>query len=337
MRRHLVLSCGAILLLLLLLAGAWFSRSLWLEGVGDTASLDQDFPAAASELRAQKKHWSELITQAGAEQAYAVFLEEAPKKSLDTHAQAHAFGEALYESEGLEGLRVCDASFEFGCYHSFFGLAVNAEGIGALPKFDEACKSKYGNDLPCQHGIGHGILVYTDYDNLQDALELCETISSLPTGGCSSGVFMEYNFHTMESVRGGDYLREPTENLYEPCDTLPQRFQASCYFEQVQWWQAVFKDDFARIGELCAALPAQSAEYTACYNGVGNYIAASAAFDYDRMVALCGAMPGADAQGLCHEGASWLVRAVEGKEALAPKLCEALEEPYQSQCLQKLE
>ncbi len=300
------------------------------DNLGDT------FPAVASELRELKEHWKATIEAIGPEKAYADFLEEAPRSSLATHSQAHAFGEALYEAEGISGLRYCDSSFEFGCYHSFFGVAVNAEGIGTLPRFSEACKDKFGDkDLPCQHGIGHGLLVYTDYDNLLQALELCETISTLPTGGCSSGVFMEYNFHTMDDST--DFVREAGDDLYAPCNVLPQRFQASCYFEQVQWWQSVVGKDYARIGALCAKLPSNSAEYQACYNGTGNYIAADAKFDVDQIIAWCALMPNGASQGLCHEGATWLVRAEEGGDVLAAQLCDVLQEPYKAQCFQKLQ
>ena len=293
---------------------------------------------SASSLRALKERWKNSIQKDGAEDSYTAFKSEASKlDSVSAHAESHAFGEALYELKGLEGLSTCDSSFEFGCYHSFFGLAVSAEGIGTLPKFDQACKTKYGDrNLPCQHGIGHGILVYTDY-NLVKALELCETISTLPTGGCSSGVFMEYNFHSMAENADGSYLREKSENLYEPCDTLPTRFQASCYVEQVQWWQGIEKGDFKIIGHLCAALPVHSDVYEACYHGVGNYGATQVSSEFEGTIKICALMPNEESEALCHEGASWLIRGQEGKEQDAHKLCDVLHEPYRSSCAKKLQ
>lgn len=299
--------------------------------------IQKNFPATASELRALKSKWKDAIVEMGAPNAYAAFLKEAPQLSIDTHAQSHAFGEALYEVEGLPGLKVCDSSFEFGCYHSFFGLAVNAEGIGSLSKFNEACKSKFNNNLPCQHGIGHGVLVYTDYDNLVEALELCETISSLPTGGCSSGVFMEYNFHTMDSSSGNQYIRGKTDDVYAPCNSLPERFQASCYNEQVQWWQNIYNSDFAYIGELCAVLPDGSDIYEACYHGIGNYTAAETQFNYEDIVATCVQMPNINAQALCHEGATWLMNGDKSKKDEAMQLCKVLSSPYDTNCLRKLQ
>jgi hypothetical protein len=296
-------------------------------------------PESAQSLRAAKEKWKEVIQKDGPERAYASFKTEAENITIEgsAHNQAHAFGEALYELEGLSGLSTCDSSFEFGCYHSFFGVAVAALGIGVLPEFDQACKTKYGDmNLPCQHGIGHGVMVYTDYD-LVKGLELCETISDLPTGGCSSGVFMEYNFHTMAEDGNPAYLREKTDNVYAPCDTLPTRFQASCYLEQVQWWQGIFKGDFRHIGQLCAALPPLSDIYDACYHGIGNYGAAQADLLFDDIVQTCSLMPNEYSLALCHEGASWLVRGQEEKADEAMRLCTVLNEPYKTTCTQKLQ
>ena len=293
--------------------------------------------ATAQTLREAKISWEKRIKEIGPEKASKEFVSQAPSLPLSTHDQAHAFGEALYAVEGLNGLGYCDSSFEFGCYHSFFGVAVAEEGIGVLSKFDEACKSAYPKMyMPCQHGIGHGILVYTDYENLIDALKLCETVSTLPTGGCSSGVFMENNFHTMDTSVGTSFLRSTDNDLYAPCNTLPERFQASCYFEQVQWWQNLFNNDFEYLGKLCVALPANSAEYTACYNGIGNYVAAFAAREYQGIINQCATMPDDQSVASCHEGASWLLLSEEKTRDSAHSLCTSLKEPYQSACLQKL-
>ena len=309
---------------------------LWTISGSDEIPVPQK-TATASFLRNLKEEWKVIIERDGGDVAYASFLEVAPLSRVDPHEQAHAFGEALYEVEGLKGLSSCDSSFEFGCYHSFFGIAVQEEGIEVLPQFDEACKKKYGDyNLPCQHGIGHGVLVYTDYEKLEEALELCETISTLPTGGCSSGVFMEYNFHTMDESTVG-YVRDVKGDLYEPCNTIAERFQPSCYLEQVQWWQTIFNSDFKHIGNLCNVLPQASANYTACFNGIGNYVAAFTNKEYAPIIEQCALMPSEETKGLCHEGASWLIRFEEGKSDDAAMLCNVLQDPYRTSCTQKLQ
>jgi hypothetical protein len=295
-------------------------------------------PATASFLRNLKEEWKVVIERDGGDVAYAAFLEGAPLSSVEPHEQAHAFGEALYEVEGLTGLSSCDSSFEFGCYHSFFGIAVQEEGIEVLPQFDEACKKKYGDyNLPCQHGIGHGVLVYTDYEKLEEALELCETISTLSTGGCSSGVFMEYNFHTMDESTDG-YVRVLSENIYEPCDTLPDRFQASCYNEQIQWWQSIFNNDFKKIAQLCESLPKYSVAIESCFHGLGTYIAAFVELSIDGVKEQCSFVEDIQANAWCHEGASWLVRGDDSEIPIqnAKEICNQLKGSYKETCNMKL-
>ncbi len=293
--------------------------------------------ASAATLREATAFWQSRIATIGPETAYAEFLATAPTLPLATHEQAHAFGEALYAQEGLQGLKYCDSSFEFGCYHSFFGVAVAKEGIDILPKFKDACVSAYSDtSLPCQHGIGHGVLVYTDYENLTEALELCGTISDEPTGGCSSGVFMENNFHTMDESVDATYVRPQTGNLYEPCASLPERFQSSCYLEQVQWWQSIFNSDFQHIGTLCEALPKNTDVYDACFHGIGNYLAANVKLEIEPIAVGCAQMSSSRTQALCHEGASWLVRADGSGIEKAKMVCAALPIETRMICAQKL-
>ncbi len=291
----------------------------------------------ANTLRESIPYWRGKIMELGPEKAYATFLKEASSDTISAHDQAHAFGEALYEEEGITGLQYCDSSFEFGCYHSFFGIAVYKEGVGVLPQFSEACKDKFKTmNLPCEHGIGHGVLVYADYTNLEKALELCETISKLPTGGCSSGVFMEYNFHTMDDSVGNTYQRDTKDDLYAPCNNLPERFQASCYFEQVQLWQNMFESDFKYIGSLCSQLQWGSDKYRACYNGIGNYVAAEFKNSYTGILSQCSLMPDEQSKGLCYEGASWLVR-FDSNILYNPEiLCAEVQDPFRTSCLEKL-
>lgn len=294
---------------------------------------------SGQELTTMRDQWVSVITQIGPDAAYAQFLEEAPQNTLvGLHTQAHVFGEALYAAEGISGIKACDSSFEFGCYHSFFGSAVRDQGIGVLPQFDQACKDAYGSfNLPCQHGIGHGVLVYTDYDALEDALALCETISWQPTGGCSSGVFMEYNFHTMGTSEQGEYLRPLGDDPYEPCNAIEEKYKQSCYFEQIQWWETVFNKDYKKLGKLCAEAPEDEHVIRSCFHGIGNYAAAHAKLAIEDITALCVLMPSDEEMAWCHEGASWLVRGDGSGREAAQELCSViLDGELRAACLSKL-
>lgn len=289
-----------------------------------------------SELRSS---WKKAIQTHGGQEAYAQFKESVDSVSIDEHTQAHIFGEALYKVEGLEGISVCDQSMRFGCYHSFFGQAIHEHGIDILPELDAACRANYGDtDTKCQHGLGHGVLVYTGYDELVGALELCRSISSDPTGGCSGGVFMEYNYHTMEEVEEGTYMRVLGENKFEPCDTLPEEFHQSCYLEQVQLWAATFNYDFTYIGTLCQTLARETGAFDSCFRGIGNHLADTVAFDTEAIITGCNNMSSTDAIELCFEGASWLLIGVEEYDThkdLYVTLCSLLVGVAQQRCYER--
>lgn len=283
-----------------------------------------------------REQWRTAILQEGSKESYEQMVSQAEAvakdKKIDTHTQAHLFGEVLYEVEGLDGIGTCDDRLRFGCYHSFFGLAIYEQGVEILPTLDEICRGLYGpTDTRCQHGIGHGALVYTGYENLLEALQLCQTIVWYPTGGCSGGVFMEYNFHTMESTDTETYVRPLGENPYEPCDTLPKEFQASCYLEQVQWWEAVFDGDFTHIATLCQTLPKTHEIYNSCFHGIGTHLTEHVDFDFEEIVAECATMPSKETQQLCLEGSSWLVASPEYYE-LYMNLCGELQGAVQARC-----
>ena len=302
-----------------------------------TTSLEEERISGA-ELNDEKSRWVTIIEEEGSEDAYQLFLKEAPQNTeIDTHTHAHLFGEALYKVDGLEGISTCDDSFAFGCYHSFLGSAIYHEGIDTLPLFNQACKDIYGAGYsPCQHGIGHGVLIYTGHESLSAALDLCRTISQDPTGGCSSGVFMEYNFHTMESQVTEGYIRPLTEDVFAPCNSLESVYQVSCYMEQVQWWSSIFNNDYKKIGLLCDEIVAE-VNKQACFHGVGNYASVFASHDIEDIIGLCALMPSEKRKVECHEGASWTVRGADGAYTdKARLLCDALSEPDRTNCNQKL-
>jgi hypothetical protein len=336
MNKKSIVIAGVVLALVVLGGAASYFLTLKKDGAAEETA--QNLTKDAGELRSLTKEWVDVIREKGAEQAYADFKVQAPALSLDTHDQAHAFGEALYEVEGLSGFKICDDAFDFGCYHSLFGVAVHNEGIGILPKVNQACLDKHPNIAPaCQHGIGHGVLVYTDYDHLLEALELCETISDAPTGGCSSGVFMEHTFHTMETTGGKQYLRPHNGDDYEPCTSLPEKYQLSCYMEQVQWWENIYHNDYEKLGDLCKNIPGKDpGNISACFYGVGNFVADFHDWEVAPTSETCKRMPDDQSIAECHEGASWLIRYDGSGMEKASLLCEELEGTYKDACFDKL-
>jgi hypothetical protein len=278
------------------------------------------------------QYWMKQIEEDGGFEAYQLFGDKNSQKSINqTHELAHAFGEALYKVEGIEGVAVCDSNFAFGCYHSFFGQALIDNGIDIITELDEACIRVYGEKgLGCQHGIGHGVLAELGKDNLSSALDACSTLNwQGPIGGCSSGVFMEYNLSTMGTGLIDEYSPDAT---YFPCTKVSQKYQQACYFEMPALWVQQLDRDYQVVGELCAEVSDEISRQV-CYRGVGNIVAGTSDLDPELVITACAKMPNPEGIALCTEGAVWIFSNEKELGDTWKQLCQPLVGVDRERCL----
>lgn len=309
----------------------------------DRSGGEEDIPAAAffdSDSENEQSFWRERIETIGVKQAYSEFKKINATRSFGVqHAHAHMIGELLYQTEGLGGVTICDSSFSFGCYHSFFRKALAEHGIHVVSDLDKACVKTHGPlGTGCQHGVGHGILEFFGHNQLVKSLEACKfTTSVSDIFGCSSGVFMEYNIPLIvdgERIYSNIRPLNPN-NPYDPCNTvIPERFKKSCYYEIAEWWSHVYSKDFTKIGKLCAGIPNKSYQEQ-CYFGVGNIIVPSRAFDVDAIIQTCATMPDFYGEFGCRTGAAWGFRSLPHRKFQSPRLCEGLSEAHEKKCLEE--
>ena len=306
----------------------------YLDSSRETDLPQQEMSQFKKELLNNKEKWRVRFQNEDAQDVYDSIIAVIPALSTDTHSYIHAVGELLYEEKDLEGLAFCDEFSGFGCYHGFFNAAIHANSVSILPLLDSACKQRYGEiDTRCQHGLGHGLLVNVGYEDLVSALDLCWTISQLATSGCTGGVFMEYNFHTME-YPGGEYLREIEEDVFSPCTDVPERYQDSCYQELPQLWTWQYDHDFELMGEMCGTLEEDTSIYKECFYGIGRIVSERVLYDFDAMVTACATMTNERTASLCREGASWLLIGTNGAQRETYlRLCDTLPSERKESCI----
>ncbi len=252
-------------------------------------------PPLAESAAKQEAYWQDRITKEGGERAYAELGEAvAPLLPSKQHEQAHMFGGALYEVEGVKGMGACDANYSYGCYHEFLGRAIAEMGLESVASLNQACiDTVKKSPLSCQHGIGHGIAAFEGYTHqaLVQSLKQCKSLPyNDPIGGCYGGVFMEYNFQTMLLSEGR--VRPLGSNAYEPCDTVDPDFRNACYYWQPQWWSQASRrltgpEGFATMGARCAEV---GPYIRSCYEGLGNIAGSEADFDPATTKAFCEAV-----------------------------------------------
>lgn len=280
----------------------------------------------------------ELIQRIGAPEAYTLFrqeYEQAPDFS-GKHFAAHEFGQALYEEEGMEGIGVCDGSFGFGCYHSFFGAAIAEHGLVAARELDAACIRLFGlGGQGCQHGIGHGLIEYLGHQRIGDALAVCADLAwTNELFGCSSGVFMEYNFPTLIDEKGARSeirVKQAGEDYFFPCDDVTSGFRKQCILSQAEWWQRGARLEHFVMATLCSSL-ARDEEETICFKGIGNSAAPALYFDQDDVRGVCEQMPSRRAFLECLAGAAWAFWDEGTYRDKALQMCRGLDGPQEKFC-----
>ncbi|MBX9765212.1 hypothetical protein K2X83_01065 [Patescibacteria group bacterium] len=252
-------------------------------------------------------YWEARITSRGAEAAYAEFkLKNAGSDEKQQHLAAHVMGEKIFESKGVSGVSVCDASFGFGCYHGFFGQALSQKGEGVVEELDRICVEKFGPlGTGCQHGLGHGILEYVGYQHIDSALSMCgKTTQKVPLLGCTSGVFMEYN-SPLVGVGTGLVPRSRVlnqKNPYEPCENVPNEYKKSCFFELGGWLHTVSAGDYEMAADVCWLAPSPHAGD--CALGFGASVPPSVKYDSEKARMVCDVFRGKN-ETACRAGTAW--------------------------------
>lgn len=292
--------------------------------------------ATGVEVKKERRRWQERIAAVGAEAAYAEFKREYAARHFSAqHIVAHIIGELLYETAGMAGLAVCDASFAFGCYHSLFGAAIARNGDAVVADLDRECVTRLGSgNTGCQHGIGHGILEHLGGERLGEALGLCAKTTTIhPLLGCTSGVFMEYNTPIIIGESAAQTLRPlDRRQPLAPCPTLIPSFRPSCYFELAPWWKSFFV--YGEMGHLCATLQSP-AEREACFQGIGYIIVPFSEYDIKLALAECRRMPTREGEILCRAGMWWSYFVVPERRQIADGACRDLAPRERSSCIQK--
>ena len=295
--------------------------------VGGGFILRADTPVSerAMQVPILRTQFEERIRTEGGEAAYRAFRIESEKTPIAQHILAHLFGESLYYVEGFPGVQVCDGAFDYGCYHGFFIATAVREGISSITNMDAACR-----DAPtastCQHGIGHGILQYVGQEKLLEALALCDHTENMP-GGCESGVFMQYNLPQVEADNGSSQtvaraLHSPPDP-YDPCPSLPSRYQDACYQSLPSWWREVYTGEYKRMGRFCDQVPNEEFRST-CFIELGVTIASGASFMASTIVERCRMVVAEDGETLCLRAAAHRVQEHMGDLYQAHLVCASL-------------
>jgi hypothetical protein len=249
-----------------------------------------------------------LIASQSIESAYEqakVLFPRTKENAIPLHTTMHIFGELAYQQMGLSAVNVCDEAFVYGCYHGVFTQAIVRRGMEVIPELFSVCRKRNGNQLACEHGIGHGLLDYLGYGRLSEALDQCRRAGAqLIPFGCIGGVFMEYNFPAFSLNPDVSIRSFGEKDPYAPCGALPHEFYSACVFRLTEWWEQVFHADYRKMGDLCSGVADVPASRY-CFIGIGSASTVTGGYEPNVFVHVCTQMPDSDGRADCIAGSSW--------------------------------
>jgi hypothetical protein len=284
-------------------------------------------------------YWRIELKKQGAQPSAILLLAQARALPFaQAHVLAHAFGDALYDFEGVSGLPVCPNEFSQGCAHELIGRAVVEHGLGAIESLSQACDAAGTSRYVCMHSLGHGVLGSFGYDDssLARALDVCHMLDPDARGNCAGGAIMEYFLRFLAAGAGDDSFIRPFDEThpYGPCGSIDAAYAAACGFELPRWKQyfenaTSASEEFADLGAYCESAPDERIR-RACFEGVGALASIDTGPDRGASLALCRSTAAEDGYLYCVTGIVqhlhyWNIPAYEqicdsaglGEEALA--------------------
>lgn len=254
----------------------------------------------------------------------------------NAHEFAHIIGNKSYEKFGIEGVKVCDDTFAFGCFHGVTEAMLLKEGLGSVRSVELEClrlfpPEKSQNYTGCIHGSGHGLYSW-EKGNLKRALLDCDIISQPYRQYCYDGVFME-NSNFPESKIFDQ------KNPWKFCTDLDMRYHRNCarYQSHIFLNMPEMNKNLQSVGGNCQKGPSTLLKET-CYESLGYYVAQTNLGKVETIWNSCKMMPTPDGVAICIIGASKenIFQQYAGFEKSSTELCRKLDEPRKSECINNI-
>jgi hypothetical protein len=269
--------------------------------------------SGASENTKHSCYEGELLPVAKARGPRAALAELQQLGTLDHevlvtgHEYAHAIGIAAYDAhpDVKTTFPECSEKFQSGCYHGVIQAFFLRAGTDDSTAVRAICgpwtvAGVYGwLRFQCVHGLGHGLTMRFDHD-LPAALLKCDLLlDRWDRDSCYGGAFMENIMNAtqppvamaMEHMEGmGDSTRPKYKQIDRgdpayPCSKLADRYQESCWTNQVSVLLYLSNSDVREAAKGCDRAPAKYVSW--CFLGLGTDINGRVLRDGPAALALC--------------------------------------------------
>ncbi len=184
------------------------------------------------------------------------------------HTMAHAMGRAAYKKyqDFDTALKYQDTTCSDGYLHGVIeGKFASLKNMQTATDELKTICSKYTFADRCWHGIGHGLMFFTDND-LPKALSICN-MYTIPRARrrCYEGVFME-NFLSDPDAHPTIYV--DAKNPFKPCIAQAGKYKPYCYFYVPIYYLGLHNNDYEAAIKWCEG--AETGYPDSCIRGVGS-------------------------------------------------------------------
>lgn len=281
-------------------------------------------------------YWVQIL---GADEAMKKLLKDSGNGGeRDCHQEAHLLGRVSYELFGAEVFGEGNASCHSGFYHGAMEALLRERGTdnlaATITSLCGAFKTRFGN-FECLHGVGHGVLVYEDY-NLPSALDDCASLpDQFSKSSCYGGVFME-NIVTAQGIGANpehstEWVRN--DDPHFPCNALGSDYEKryQCYQMQTSWMLTLNKQDFKKVARECVSAPKDMTGV--CFQSFGRDAAGNTLRDPRKITDICAGVP-SDHYDKCITGALNVIVDFwgDGLTREGDALCSLVPDPHRNAC-----
>jgi len=250
------------------------------------------------------------------------------------HPIAHRIGAGgllHYEGEVGKAFAAGNGTCGSGYYHGLLQwklAGVKADQVASVA--GTACKdpeieSNAFNYYQCNHGLGHGLMLYTALD-LPDALGYCHQLQPAEAVMCSGGVFME----NQSSSFGLQSKWLSTKNLLYPCNSklVQRRDKLYCYLLVTSHILPYVSGDWVKTADWCRR--SERGWVDICFQSYGRDVAGAVVRDPRQMRNLC-AMAGSGEKE-CIFGAIRDVMNNNNQDPNGKAFCEVVKAKFRAYC-----
>ena len=249
------------------------------------------------------------------------------------HPIAHKIGAGgLLHFDGKVGKAFVagNATCGSGYYHGLLQWKLaGADEDEAADVAREACtdaeiKDNSYNYYQCNHGLGHGVMLYTGYE-LPLALRMCHGLTTeFEQVACSGGVFME-NLSSSFGIKSR-YVRE--DNLLYPCNIVSHQDKLYCYLlvtsrilPEVGW-------DWKKAADWCRK--SEQEFVNICFQSYGRDASGTAIQDPVQANKFCSQAGSGEKE--CIFGAARDIMNNNSQDPRGKRFCEVVKSQFRSHC-----